>query len=294
VIKAVKAASHNLTGLLLYTIYDYKVQTVCPLNAKSAYSQVSSFKTTYGGPTYCTTSGEATYEAIDRVVLGSINNASGNNHGYGDYTNLSTNLAAGNSVKIKLTPVFCCGAYPEFWEVYIDYDHDGLFTGTGEKVATANDTTTVSKSFTVPLTAKSGYTRMRVMMHYATFLNQPCGDYLDGEAEDYTINVTGGTAAVVESATMKTLKISSMLVIPNPVNSTSATAVLDMIKEGNASVRITDLSGRTLYKKDVINLHTGKNSVTLNGLATLTNGMYMIEAEQNGIIIGRAQVVVSR
>jgi hypothetical protein len=141
---------------------------------------------------------------------------------------------------------------------------------------------------------------MRVMMHYDSALNKPCGSFINGEAEDYTVIITGGTGAVVATASPETSDdahastISSLLVIPNPVNSSSATAVLNMTKEGSASVSITDLSGRTLYKKDVTNLHIGKNSVALNGLAPLTNGTYFIKAEQNGIIIGRTQIVVSR
>jgi hypothetical protein len=170
-------------------------------------------------------------------------------------------------------------------------------------VVTGRKSGTLSKNFTVPLTAKNGFTRMRVMMHYDSALNQPCGNFINGEAEDYTIIVTGGSAAIVSSedeGTSEDIKaiqatsISSILVIPNPVNRSSATAVLNMIKEGNASLRITDLSGRMLYKKDVANLQTGKNSVALTGLASLTNGAYFIGAEQNGIVIGRAQVIINK
>ncbi len=268
---------------------------MCAFNAKSIYSKVSSFTTTYGGPAYCTTNGNSTYEYIDKVILGPIKNTSGSNNGYGDYTNLSANLAAGSIAQIKLTPGFYTGPYTEYWEVYIDYNHDGLFkTQDGEKVAAGHNTGTLSRSFTIPLTAKTGYTRMRVMMHYGASLNQPCGSYVDGEAEDYTVNITGGTIAVVESEATEASNISSILVIPNPVNSYSATAVLNVIKQGNASVRITDLSGRTLYKKDVTNLNTGKNPVALTGLAALTNGIYLIEAQQNGTIIGRGKVVVEK
>jgi hypothetical protein len=139
---------------------------------------------------------------------------------------------------------------------------------------------------------------MRVMMHFDSALNQPCGNFINGEAEDYTVIITGGAAAIVSATgteeAVQATGMSSIFVIPNPVSSSSATAVLDMIKQGNASLRITDLSGRTLYKKEVTNLHTGKNSVTLNQLATLSNGIYMIEAEQNGILIGRGKVVVNK
>jgi hypothetical protein len=45
-----------------------------------------------------------------------------------------------------------------------------------------------------------------------------------------------------------------------------------------------------VYKKDLANLQSGKNSIALNGLATLSNGAYMIEVPQQGIVIGRTQL----
>ncbi|HSF88180.1 MAG TPA: M12 family metallo-peptidase, partial [Saprospiraceae bacterium] len=56
-------------------------------------------------PAYCTSNGSnSTYEWIQKVTLGSINNTSGNNGGYADYTAMSTNLNAGSAYTINLTP----------------------------------------------------------------------------------------------------------------------------------------------------------------------------------------------
>jgi hypothetical protein len=38
----------------------------------------------------------------------------------------------------------------------------------------------------------------------------------------------------------------------------------------------------------------GKNSITLSGLGKLNNGVFMIVAEQNGIVIGRAQILIDK
>jgi hypothetical protein len=121
-----------------------------------------------------------------------------------------------------------------------------------------------------------------MMQSYNSALNQPCGDFPGGEAEDYTVFITGGTAP--STAMAATLNSSSLLVMPNPIISSSATAILNMAKEGNASLRIIDLSGRTLYKKNVTNLQVGKNSLALNDLARLSNGVYIVEARQDGIV----------
>ena len=283
---------YTLTGLTANTGYKYKVQSVCDGNAKSDYSLLSSFKTLHNGEvSYCTISGSTGFEFINQVSIRSIKNTSGDNGGYGDYSALSTNLAIGSSQSIKLVPGFYEGAYKEYWEVYIDYNHNGWFGDAGEKVATGHRSTALTATFTVPLSATIGSTRMRVVMHFDSFLKSTCGNFSDGEVEDYTVNITG---AGVVGATSQASAVSSILVVPNPVKSYSATAVLNLTKQGNTSLSITDLTGRVLFKTDVTDLHVGKNTVALNGLSKLTNGVFMIVATQNGVIVGRGQVEVSR
>jgi hypothetical protein len=285
---------YDLTGLSLYTNYDVKVQTKCP-DLKSNYSKIS-FRTTYGGPAYCTIGGVTNYEDINKVVLGSISNTSGNNNGYGDYTALSTDLVRGSSAKITLFPGFnTVDSYDEFWEVYIDFNQNGSFTDQGELVATGDSTGKIIKHFKVKNTATLGYTRMRIVMHFGSLLGTSCGAFQDGEAEDYTVNIVNATvAANASEATAETLGISSMLVMPNPVNTSSATAVLNLIKQGNVSVKITDIAGRVLFKQEVTNMHAGRNTVALRRLSSIPNGVYFVQAEQDGVLIGRTKIVVNR
>lgn len=285
---------YKLTGLLLYTNYDVKVQTKCS-DLKSNYSKIS-FRTTYGGPTYCTIGGVTSYEDIDKVILGSISNKSGNNNGYGDYTALSTNLVRGSSAKITLKPGFNYGGpYDEFWSVYIDYNQNGSFADAGELVKTGDSTGQIVKTFTVKAKATLGYTRMRIVMHYSSLLGTSCGAYQDGEAEDYTVNIVDASpvAANTSEATAASINISSMLVMPNPVQASSAMTILNLTKQGNVSLKITDLAGRTLYQQQVTNAHAGKNIIAMRGL-NIPNGVYVVQANQEGILVGRAQIVVSK
>ena len=46
-------------------------------------------------------------------------------------------------------------------------------------------------TFTVPATAKSGNTRLRVVLSDASATTS-CGSYSYGETEDYTLTITGG------------------------------------------------------------------------------------------------------
>lgn len=139
---------------------------------------------------YCTIRGNATVY-IANVTIGSINNSTGID-AYGDYTALSTNLAAGSTPTISLSgsnfgPL-------NYWQVYIDYNQDFDFNDAGEKVLEIAAIGTTS-TFTVPTTAKNGSTRMRIVMKYgAGYYGSPCqiGDPDQSEAEDYTVNITGG------------------------------------------------------------------------------------------------------
>ncbi|MCW3076911.1 MAG: hypothetical protein JWO32_1520 [Bacteroidetes bacterium] len=153
---------------------------------------------------YCSGKGSNTgYEYISNVKLGSINNTSGANSGYADFTTVSTNLTIGSSNVITLTPGFVGSAYTEYFRVYIDFNKDKDFDDAGELVYTsAGAAAAVSGTFTVPSTTGSGSTRMRVMMKDGA-ITGPCEQYTYGESEDYTVNfVNGGTNPSATSSTL--------------------------------------------------------------------------------------------
>ena len=174
IVTGLTGTSYNLTGLAACTPYQFQVQGVCA-SSSSAYSAATSFTTTGCTTTYCASAGtNTTYEYINNVALGTINNTSGNNGGYGNYTALSTNLAGGSSNTITLVPGFTGSAYTEAWKVYVDYNQNGVFTDAGENVATSSGTGTRTATFTVPTTALNGSTRMRVQMNYSTAPTNSC------------------------------------------------------------------------------------------------------------------------
>ncbi|NIM16707.1 MAG: PKD domain-containing protein [Candidatus Aminicenantes bacterium] len=141
-----------------------------------------------GTVTYCTSSGNnQNYEYIARVRVGSIDNSSGAS-GYTDFTYISTNVTKGASVSVYLTPGFVSSSYTEYWRVWIDYNKDGDFADSGETVFSGTGSSTVSGSFTVPTSASSGSTRMRVSMRYGGYPSS-CGTFTYGEVEDYTVNI---------------------------------------------------------------------------------------------------------
>ncbi|PKV48229.1 putative secreted protein (Por secretion system target) [Aquimarina sp. MAR_2010_214] len=138
-------------------------------------------------------------EYISKVELGTINNTTTRStNGYGDHTSVSTNLAQNTSATITITPN-SANTYKEAYGVWIDYNNDGDFTDSGERVFTKTPTTdkVITGTFTVPSTAKAGSTRMRIIMEYfnnTTSLPEICKtNHNYGETEDYTVNITGGS-----------------------------------------------------------------------------------------------------
>lgn len=186
----------QITDLSPASNYEVQIRRVC-LDNVSAYSSLVNFTTT--SSSYCAVSGIITagHNYISNVSLNTINNPSGNNS-YSNFTAISTSLSAGTSYSITISkpsianPVRTCG-----FSVWIDYNRDGDFADSGERVAftstliTASATTCVL-NFTVPNTITVGTTRMRVECLQTSTPTVFCGAINasnPSEAEDYTINL---------------------------------------------------------------------------------------------------------
>lgn len=142
---------------------------------------------------YCTSNGtNVSYEYINNVTLGTINNTTTANAGYGNFTTLTTNLTIGSANSISVKPGFVSSAYTEYFNVYIDYNKDLDFADANELVYSGSGTSTLTGSFTVPSTTTAGSTRMRVVMKDGA-ISSSCGSYTYGEVEDYTVNFVSGT-----------------------------------------------------------------------------------------------------
>lgn len=257
------ATTFSVTGLTASTAYTFYVIAKDGAGNASAASNTVNVTTLVNSVTYCTSRGTNTAdEFINRVQLRSINNLSGNNGGYGNFTALSTNLVRGTSNTITITPAWTATVFSEAYRVWIDYNRDGDFLDSGEQVVNVNRTTAtpIARSFTVPTTALLGSTRMRVSMKYNASPTS-CETFTDGEVEDYTVNITA--TARPEDATVPTLAFN---VYPNPVKG-------DLLNIANleeaATYRVFNLMGQELAKGKIEN-----NAVYVGSLKA---GAYLIE-----------------
>jgi PKD repeat protein len=135
---------------------------------------------------------------ISKVVIKDIYNASG--CGQIAYTNYSSEHSAtlelGGTYDYQVNSVLASGSYNR--RIWIDFDQDGTFNDSTEKVATttaASNKTTWTGTFKVAPTAKLGQTRMRIGVGTWGYPLTPCNTNYFGEYEDYRINITSDVTA---------------------------------------------------------------------------------------------------
>ncbi len=243
-------------------------------------------------PGYCASRGLSTLHGfISKVSMEAINNSSGNNNGYGNFTNLSTKLQKGADYTIELTPGFVNqpggGIFFEYWSVYIDYNHDGVF-GAGELVAHGNAAIRINKSFPVPISALNGPTRMRIQMQPGSEQTNPCSVYSYGEVEDYTVDLVTSIGAEAQTtgpqATAFSTDTHEFGIFPNPSRGGKIVVQLPGPAAGSAQFSVYTLLGQ----KIVLGLFAPTADTTYSvDLKNLPPGIYIIEVSSDGIIEGK-------
>ena len=136
-------------------------------------------------------------------------------NGYGDFTDLSTDLVAGNVYDMT----FVTGYGSQVFRVWIDYNDDSYFSldelvvnnptlASGEGVGPHTGTLPI----TIPISAPLGEHLMRVKASFQTPVpDDACEETAYGETEDYTVNI-------VESLSIGEIEGSIINIFPNPSN----------------------------------------------------------------------------
>jgi Ig-like domain CHU_C associated/Secretion system C-terminal sorting domain/GEVED domain len=243
------------------------------LNAAVSFS-------TYCQPTYTNGTGFGDY--ISSVQLGTISNAT-----LGAATPFytlfpatgatTTTLVAGTTYTITLS----AGTYTQNdLAAFIDYNQNVILNDAGEKLGETDNLgaapLTTSFTFTVPLTAVNGTTRLRVReMDHGTLNDMdPCASQSTfGETEDYIITITGGVASALTYAwTPATFLSSTTIASPTASGITTTTTYTVTVTTGSgcfSTATVTVTAGSALTSTSTISpsnsVCTG-TTVTLNSL----------------------------
>tara|TARA_R110002096_G_scaffold126532_3_gene273614 strand:+ start:38871 stop:45752 length:6882 start_codon:yes stop_codon:yes gene_type:complete len=189
----------QIAGLPSGSLFPEGITTITyvALDTVTGATDTSSFNITIGNctPSHCPAKGICSnYEWINRIEMGSIDNTSGNDNGYADYSNHVTHHNKNQKVYFKLHPGFQGSKYKEYWRIFVDWNNDGDFNDYKECVYQGKGKNKKSGNFKVPSFAASGNLRVRVVMKWGGYAG-PCSIFSYGEVEDYSIVVDNATGA---------------------------------------------------------------------------------------------------
>lgn len=221
--------------------------------------------------TYCNaTSSNFANDYIKSVKVGAFTKTSIGST-YSDFTESIIPLTIGTSNSYTLSP--SKNNRTEYWAVYIDYNRNGIFDQ-NELVINTSGKGNRTGSITVPTTALTGKTRMRVIMKYGSSINNPCELFSFGEVEDYSVEISGTPQFVKAINTPQTEEFAnedtSIYCIANELRIN--------IPEKTAQIYIFDTYGHQLLYKE---LKTGFNTILLNQNIKL----YVIEMRMGNIVV---------
>ncbi len=151
------------------------------------------------GVQFCDSRSKQQWELwVKNVQLNTINNTSGqfrdyHSPGYSNYTDLSTNLAKGQTFDLKVTPgVASVNELPNVYcRAWIDFNNDNIFQD-NEKVLEGTAQSMFAASIAIPANAAPGARRMRVSMKMGAY-PAPCEIFDKGEVEDYSVTIVDST-----------------------------------------------------------------------------------------------------
>lgn len=254
--------------------YEYRAATVCT-GGTTPYGTLRTFRTKGCGAceehTYCTASGDADYLYINHVIMGSLDNQSGNNGGYGDFTGSgAVTLMADSAAGITLEPVFPQFAMTANWHVWADWNQNGSFEAS-ELVLNQSGESTVTGQITPPSGADTGITRMRIAV---AGLQNPaeCGDGGFGETEDYCVRVKPRAFAGITEENKPAIRL-----FPNPVRD-----LLSIRWSGTAyrQADLSDLSGQCLQ---TFSMPPGTENLDIS-TSRLAPGIYLLRLYGAGTV----------
>ena len=164
----------------------------------------------------CSPTADTSYgDGFQLFQLGDISNTSAG-EGYGDFTDLSTDLEQGTTHELTITT----GYGDQFIRVWIDFNDDYVFS-LNELVVdnfviaagSAGGTFTQTMELIISENATLGQHIMRAKSNWqAGVPDDACEETQYGETEDYTVNI-------IERLGSSNIQIENISVYPNPVNS---------------------------------------------------------------------------
>jgi hypothetical protein len=238
---------------------------------------------------YCTSSANSSSsEWIESFAVNGQTYTSGNNMGYGDFTDSLITFTAGDTVAFELTPGFSLNPSPEYWQIFIDLNGDGFFSGTDERVYSRdNYPFAFTDSFVLPAGYTQNAVRMRIIMSFDDGADA-CGSFNWGETEDYTVRILPASSnaseaeSLVESRSSKrkgdVLNEQAQFIelFPNPCQDFAFVKV-DLPEAATLSYTLYSMEGRLLVQQE-LQLAAGQQQLPIS-TELLPSGTYLLRVQ---------------
>lgn len=302
----------------------YRYMVVCSNTGDTAYSNSVYVTMNPIDSCYCvpnTAQGCDDGDVVARIILNTLDNNSGNGCpsgtlGYSDYTgdtSLTTTLLPSNTYGCTIF----AGEYAEGYAVWIDYNDDGFFDNSTERVGYSNgqiqgsgDPNVIGDSATFPVVLScnppAGVHRLRVRaMWNVNGINvTPCDANTYGETEDYLITIGAPPACpspglmFVESTSSNSAQFKLPLSCSNATifdleydtlgfvfgTGTQLLAQTPVIVNDTATFTITGLSPSTTYSIyykaicDSVNSSAWSSNIDFTTLCAASSAPYWIDS----------------
>jgi len=229
---------------------------------------------------YCEAAGTySLYQWVDYVGTTATNgNSSGNDGGYRDFSTTIFGVRRGTTQSLFFSKGDA--SYRFYWRIYMDFNQDEDYDDSGELVVSgaSGNSSILSANAVIPATAALGATRMRVMLS-SDAETTPCGAFLYGEVEDYTIFVSNelvyDDTPLEEYLVFENEDIADeLMVFPNPATDILQVELPDF--EGISTAKIYDWTGRLVHHFEFETRHRILN------VADWQTGMYLMTVECEG------------
>jgi hypothetical protein len=275
-------STYTLSGLTSGITYFVWIRSSCGSGEYSEWSSLATFTTLN---VYCvSTATVATTYFNSFATTGGITNVSNTSSGfsasgYGNFmaSQIVTQTQTG-SVSFSTNITNVAGGVGV--GIFVDWNQNGVFTDPGESVYNTNGIDVFANptgSFTVPVTALVGATRMRIVVNLNASTPVSCNTGITGETEDYTFVVTTLPCSGFPSAI-------GVVIVSSTSATASWTAASPAPANGYQYYLSTSNSTPTTATTPTGSTAAGVTTVTFTGLSSSTNYYLWVRSNCGGAL----------
>lgn len=233
----------------------------------------------------CQPSGDCSFgDGFELFSLGTINNSTScATGGYGDYTNMSTDLEQGSTNTLTIQS----GYSGQTASVWIDFNDNFLFEASEMVVDNFSfGTSSATTDIVISSTADLGQHLMRAKTNWNSAGNatvdDPCADVTYGETEDYMVNIIAGSGVGVnEIYSNMNLSVRSL---GNGKYSITITGINEVV-----SIKVHNTIGQKVFENKMVNVND--NFTFEIDLSENAEGYYLLNIGNENFNIVRKLIV---